>query len=66
MINMEKRLTEEELEQYLYAGAEEQAIVAEVAIRSFYHPAGYGMYGAKIVETPDGYYAVWARGESCD
>lgn len=66
MINMEKRLTKQETEQYLYAGSDEDAIVAQVAIRSHYHPAGYGMYGAKIVEKPDGYYAVWSRGESCD
>ena len=68
MINMKVALTNKESLSLAFDDFSEEEIVAQVAIRVGYHPAGYGMYGAKVVfdyENED-FFAVWSRGDSCD
>ena len=41
-------------------------IVTKVAIRTGYHPAGYGIWDTIVSKKGDVFYAEWNRSETCD
>lgn len=65
MIQMKEALEWYEAFSYTYRMPVEK-VVASVAIRIGYHPAGYGMYSPKIIDEEGMLFATWARHESCD
>jgi hypothetical protein len=68
-INHKKELNEKEIEQYINSNKtfeDIESIVGDVAIRSGWHPAGYGMDDEKIIVENDKYYAVWESMSCCD
>ena len=61
------KLNEKEVERYLSGQEDVDSLVYEIACRSYYHPAGYGIYGGEaIIKTDEGYFAKWVRGSHCD
>jgi hypothetical protein len=42
------------------------SFVADIAIASGWHPAGYGCMRAKVYEEDGRYYAEWYRSSTCD
>ena len=68
-INHKVELTENEIEEYKNCNKtfeEVEEIVDKVAIRSGWHPAGYGASGEKIVVVDNTYYATWDSMSCCD
>lgn len=65
MIKMKVEITKEEYEA-VTSKEQLREFVGKVAIRSGWHPAGYGMYGAELLAEGDKYYAVWERSSCCD
>ena len=72
MLQHSVKLTKEEVDRFVKARKQfeetQSDIVAGIAIRLGVHPAGYGMYGEKIVYdyTERAYMAQWSRSPSCD
>lgn len=65
-INHKVELKNEEINQYEGTYKNVKDIVADVAIRTGWHPAGYGIVREEIVEQDNKYYALWDSSDNCD
>lgn len=65
MVQRKFKLNQDEIKRHL-SGEGDASIVFSAAVRSNFHPAGYGIWSEKIVEENGEYFATWTSSSSCD
>lgn len=66
MVRMIEEIPEPDYWKILTGYIKQQDYVTDLAIRSGYHPAGYGLYNPSIFKKNDKFYITWERLASCD
>ena len=61
------KITEDEYNKLLQCSNEEaRDYIADIAVKSAFHPAGYGFYAPMFFKQGDEYFVSWEHYNSCD
>lgn len=66
MVCMTKEIPEPDFWKILFGYIKIQDYLGDLAVKSGYHPAGYGLYNPRVYKKDNKFYATWDRLASCD